>query len=38
MNNAALAWIMFYIAAALVGIFLTLVYITTTKKPHKKSR
>lgn len=37
MDNAALAWIMFYIAAGIAGIFLTLVYMTT-KKPHKKSR
>lgn len=38
MDNAALAWIMFYIAAGIVGIFLTLVYIATTRKPHKRPR
>lgn len=37
MDNAGLAWILFYIAAALAGIFLTLVYIAT-KKRSKKSR
>lgn len=31
MNDQAFAWIMFYIAAAIVGIFLTLVYIATKK-------
>lgn len=35
MDNAALTWILFYIAAALVGIFLTLVYIAF-RKPRKK--
>jgi len=38
MDNAALAWIMFYIAAGILGIFLTLVYIASIRKPHKRSR
>ena len=31
MDNAALAWIMFYIAAGVLGIFLTLIYIASKK-------
>lgn len=31
MDNAAFAWIMFYIAAGILGIFLTLVYLASKK-------
>jgi hypothetical protein len=35
MDNAALAWILFYIAAALMGIFLTLVYLVSKKSTKR---
>lgn len=37
MNNAELSWILFYIAAGILGIFLALVYLVS-KKAGKKSR
>lgn len=37
MDNTGFAWIMFYIAAGILGIFLTLVYIASknSKSPRK---
>jgi len=37
MNNTSLAWILFYIAAGILGIFLTVVYMATKKTSRKKS-
>ncbi len=34
MDNAALAWIMLYIAVGILGIFITLIYIAF-RKPRK---
>lgn len=35
MDNTALAWIFFYIAAGVLGIFLALVYLTSKKSRSK---
>lgn len=37
MQTNALAWILFYIAAAVVGIFFALLYLVS-KKSEKKAR
>lgn len=31
MDNTGMSWILFYIAAGILGIFLTLIYIATKK-------
>ncbi len=36
MNTSALAWIMFYIAAALLGIFAALAYLVFRKTEGKR--
>ena len=36
MNNAALVWIMFYIAAGILGILLVLVYLVFRRDIKKK--
>lgn len=36
MNNAALAWIFFYIAVGILGIFLTLIYIAHKLSTSKR--
>lgn len=37
MNDGGLTWILFYIAAGILGIFLTLIYIAS-KKSKSRSR
>lgn len=36
MNSAALAWIMFYIAAGILGIFIALIYLIFRRPVEKK--
>jgi len=36
MDNTGLGWILFYIAAALAGIFLTLVYLASKKSSRSR--
>ena len=35
MDNTGLTWILFYIAAGILGIFLTLIYIASKKSKSR---